>query len=121
MLPRELEALWLRLAVMRKNGLLSDWRQELLVVDIGSSLGWLTVRRGVFPCLRPKEKFAVLARGAIYLANGPLWLAVQGVQPREANAFQLYHEEDAPLKDLAGQAFTANICCAFLIGALCVT
>jgi len=47
------------------------------------------------------------------IARGPECLAVQGIGIQEANATNLFAEDDKLLRTLAGNAFTANICCAF--------
>ena len=52
------------------------------------------------------------------IARGPECLAVQGIGIHEANATNLFAEDDKLLRTLAGNAFTANICCAFFVAAL---
>ena len=47
------------------------------------------------------------------IARGPECLAVQGIGIQEANATNLFAKDDKLLRTLAGNAFTANICCAF--------
>ena len=47
------------------------------------------------------------------IARGPECLAVQGIGIQEANATNLFAEDDKLLRTLAGNAFTANMCCAF--------
>ena len=42
-------------------------------------------------------------------------LAMQGIGPEEAEAFELLSEEDAMLRQLAGNACCANICLVFLV------
>ena len=51
-------------------------------------------------------------------SKGPLGLALQGIGAEEAEAFSLLLEEDGLLRQLAGNAFCANVCLVFLIAAL---
>ena len=71
-----------------------------------------------FPCLLPGHSYLILERGEARLAKGALCLALQGIGTEEAEAFSLLMEEDGMLRQLAGNAFSANICVVFLIGAL---
>ena len=72
----------------------------------------------MFPCVRPGNTYLVLEHGQPKLAHGPLCLAMQGIGKDEAEAFELLLEEDGLLRQLAGNAFCANICLVFLIAAL---
>ena len=118
MRPREQQALWLELCRQRKKGRIPNWKDYLLVSDIGSSVDWLSVTKGLFPCLRPGNKYIILQYGAPQIARGPLCLAVQGIGKHEAEATNLYFEDDALIRALAGNAFSANICCVFFAAAL---
>ena len=109
---------WLELCRLRKTGKVPDWKDGLLVSDCGSSVGWLTVAKDMFPCIRPGNYYLVLEQGEPKLAQGPLCLALQGIGPEEAEAFELLLEEDGLLRQLAGNAFCANICLVFLVAAL---
>jgi len=90
----------------------------LLVSDCGSSVGWLRVALDMCPCLRPGNSYLILQQGEAKLAKGALCLALQGIGTEEAEAFSLLMEEDGMLRQLAGNAFCANICLVFLIAAL---
>ena len=57
-------------------------------------------------------------QGDAKLAKGPLCLALQGIGTEEVEAFSLLLEEDGLLRQLAGNAFCANVCLVFLIVAL---
>lgn len=118
LLPREQAAVWLELCRLRKKGRLPNWKEGVLVSDCGSSVGWLTVAKDLFPCIRPGNSYLVLDQGQPRIAQGPLCLALQGIGPGEANAFELLSEEDGLLRQLAGNAFSANICLVFLVAAL---
>jgi hypothetical protein len=72
----------------------------------------------MFPCLRPGNSYLILQQGEAKLAKGALCLALQGIGTEEAEAFSLLMEEDGMLRQLAGNAFCANICLVFLIAAL---
>ena len=84
MLPREQEAIWLELCKQRKNGRIPYWKNTMLVSDCGSSLGWLSIAQGMFPCLRPGNKYLILRHGVPSIARGPECLAVQGIGIQEA-------------------------------------
>ncbi len=115
MLPREQHATWLELCRQRKLQRIPNWEKELLVADCGSSLGWLSIARDMFPCVRPGNKYIILQHGAPKVARGLECLAVQGIG---AQAAKLLLEDDQLLRALAGDAFCANICCAFFVAAL---
>ena len=118
LLPRQQHAVWLELCRLRKTNQVPNWKSGMFVSDCGSSVGWLSVAKDMFPCLRPSNSYLVLDQGMPKLANGPLCLAMQGVGRDEAEAFELLVEDDALLRVLAGNAFCANICLVFLIAAL---
>ena len=86
--------------------------------DCGSSVSWLSVTKGCFPCLRPNNKFLLLDQGVARVATGLDCLAIQGIGPNEVKAFHLEEEEDALLRVLAGNGFCANIALVFLVGSL---
>ena len=118
LLPRQQAAVWLELCRLRRKGQVPNWKEGVLVSDCGSSVGWLSVARDMFPCIRPGNSYLVLEQGEAKLAQGPLCLALQGIGPDEANALELLIEEDGFLRQLAGNAFCANICLVFLVAAL---
>ena len=118
MLPREQEAIWFELCKQRKIGRIPDWKNTMLVSDCGSNLGWLSIAQGNLPCVRPGNKYLILRHGVPSIARGPECLAVQAIGIQEANATNLFAEDDKLLRTLAGNAFTANICCVSFVAAL---
>ena len=64
------------------------------------------------------NSYLVLQQGEAKLAKGPLCLALQGIGTEEVEAFSLLLEEDGLLRQLAGNAFCANVCLVVLIAAL---
>ena len=118
LLPRQQSAVWLELCRLRQKGKVPNWKDGVFVSDCGSSVGWLSVTRDMFPCVRPGNSYLVLEHGQPKIANGPLSLAVQGIGTDEANAFELLLEEDNLLRSLAGNAFSANICLVFFVATL---
>ena len=96
------------------------WQSEVLVLECGPSVGWMSVARGLFPCVTPSKKYLLLSHGQPRVADGSLCLAVQGIGPWEADAFNLNAEAEVLQRDLAGNAFSANVCFAFLVAALAV-
>jgi hypothetical protein len=63
---------------------------------------------------------STLSRGKARLASGFVVLAMQGIQSREVQTFNLAGEDDKLMRDLAGNAFTANIIAAFLLAGMLV-
>ena len=115
---RELDDLWLKLCQMRKRGKIDSWDNGVFVASVGSSADFMTIIRGRFPCLTPGNKYVILEQGASHVTNGPMALAVQGIGGKEVRAFSLHGIDDSTLREMAGNAFTANICCTFLIATL---
>ena len=123
--PRARAAVWLHMCKWRKKKLVRDslvrdwsWQDNLLVMDCGSSIHWMSVAEGMFPCIRPTNQYLILDHGEAKVADGNLCLALQGIGTREAAAFKLGLESDSLKRDLAGNAFCANICCAMMVAAL---
>ena len=115
---RSLHALWLRLAGGKNRGL--NWQQGTWVATLGASLRFMSLRKDVFPCVTPHQSYGVMRNGKFHVANGLTLLAMQGVQSKELEAFNLKEEDPALLHDFAGNAFTANIVAAFLLAGLVV-
>lgn len=114
---RGLEAMWLKVALWcRSNG--KDWRQQLLVLPHGHSVTFATVQSNLFPCVTPTHDHIVLHCGRARKAGAYTALALQGVQAKEVRRWRLAQEEEALLRDLAGNAFTANIIAAVLIAGM---
>jgi site-specific DNA-cytosine methylase len=116
--PRALDALWIKMALLQKSKLI-DWRKSLLIAPTGFGVTWGSVRT-CFPCVMPSEEYVILEKGKARLANGFVVLAMQGIQRKEVQAFGLAQEDDKLLRDLAGNAFTANIIAAFLLAGMLV-
>jgi site-specific DNA-cytosine methylase len=116
--PRAMDALWLKLARMQIKCKI-DWRQPLLIAPTDFSITWGQVWKDKFPCVTPGSEYLILEAGKARLADGLTMMAMQGIQSKEVQRFKLAKEEDKLLRDLAGNAFTANIIAAFLLaGAL---
>ena len=63
---------------------------------------------------------ALLLPGKARLASGFVVMAMQGIQGKEIQIFNMGQEEDKLLHDLAGNAFTANIIASFLLAGMLV-
>ena len=109
LLPRQQAAVWLALCRLRLNGRVPTWKDGVLVGDVGSSVGWLSMVRDMFPCIRPGTSDMALVQGEPKLAQGSLCLALQGIGREEANRLELLQEEDPLLRHLAGNALCAHI------------
>lgn len=117
---RQREALWLRYVALRKRQPQLDWRAALLIANVGASVNFLSLRRDVFPCVTPHMAYAILSGGQLRLADGITIMAMQGIQAKEMRAFSFQSEKSNLLRDLGGNAFTANILAAFLMAGLSV-
>ena len=117
---REMDDLWLKLCHLRKRGKIDSWDHGVLVASVGSSASFMAIFPERFPCLTPGNKYIILEQGTLHVTNGPMKLAVQWIGGKEARAFRLRGIDDTTLREMAGNAFTANVCCAFLIATLLV-
>jgi site-specific DNA-cytosine methylase len=116
---RGMHAMWLKLARLQmKSG--KDWKQPLVIVPTGFSVGYCRARRHTFPCVTPGQIYVILESGKARLACGLTAMALQGIQKKEVEIYKLAKEKDKLLRDLAGNAFTANILAAFLMAAASV-
>jgi site-specific DNA-cytosine methylase len=128
---RAMRAMWLKLAFMKQNSeehkndtpafkkAFTDWNKMLLIAPSGFGIGWGLIRSGNFPCVTPGMQYVLLDNGKARLACGLTMMALQGIQEKEVKSFRLDLEKDKLLRDLAGNAFTANIIAAYLLaGAL---
>ena len=116
---RGLEAMWLKIALwQRKTG--KDWREDLLVLPHGHSVTFATVQSNIFPCVTPTHDHIVLEDGRAHKAGGYTALALQGIQSKEVRRWSLAKVQDMFMRDLAGNAFTANIIAAVLIAGMLV-
>jgi hypothetical protein len=111
------DVLFLRLT-QRQRSTGRDWREESLVLQPGQSVGWCPVGVNKFPCVTPQGHFLVSHKGFLFTATGLDTLAVQGVQKREVDMWQLQGESSRLLQDLAGNAMTVNILIAALLAVL---
>jgi site-specific DNA-cytosine methylase len=118
--PQAQGGVWLQIVRMRNQRKIMDWKTEVLVCSSGASLEWMSIRRGCFPCVTPGMQFILLRKGGAVRVDGRMCLAVQGIQARERAAAHLTQETSRQLQDLAGNAFTANIMCAYLVAGLVV-
>ena len=121
MTQRQQECLWLNIASLQKRRRILDWTKEFLVANIGASASRMSVRQNIVPCIEPSMQYIILDHGQAECLNAESCMALQGVQKKEAAAFNLHAEPSTHLKDLAGNAFTANILCAYLIAWLLST
>ena len=71
-----------------------------------------------FPRVAPHLKHIVVKSGVLTTANAFVYLAAQGMQDRELSFLRLSSEPDDLLRDLAGNAFTANVVATFLLAGL---
>ena len=93
----------------------------MLVLAHGFSISYNTIcRQDIFPCVTPTHTYVILQRGKASLSNGFTALAMQGIQGKEIQSFDLAQEDDTLLRDFAGNAFTVNIIAAFLIAGMLV-
>ena len=63
MQAREQATAWLNVFKWRRRTPTLNWQSEVLVLDCGSSVGWMSVARGLFPCVSPSKKCLLLIHG----------------------------------------------------------
>lgn len=114
LLEREVEALWLKLCWLKKAKDF-DWRHGEVVATVGASISFMSIRRGVFPCVTPGMAYVILRNGTPKGVDAMTLLAMQGVQCKEVEQFGFHREREPLLRNLSGNAFTANIVAAFLL------
>jgi hypothetical protein len=102
LLSRQREALWLKLVYLRKTKGL-EWRSGLYVATVGASIGFMSVRQNMFPCVTPHMSYAILQNGELQMVTGIVVLALQGIQDNEVRAFKLHNEKASLLHDLGGE------------------
>ena len=117
LLEREVEALWLKICWLKKaKGF--DWRCGEVVATVGASVAYMSVRRNVFPCVTPGMAYSILRNGTPKGVDAMMLLAMQGVQVKEVKQFGFHEEREPLLRNLSGNAFTANVLAAFLLAGL---
>ena len=94
------------------------WEEDLLVATVSQSVNWISVAHDCFPTLTPSGPFLVLHRGTPYQASGRLALAVQGVQENEAIFMKMADLPETLQQDLAGNAFSTNVCIALFMSSV---
>jgi site-specific DNA-cytosine methylase len=94
------------------------WDRDLLVATAGQSASYMTLRKDVFPNLVPSAPFVVIRAGKPRLASGLLCLAMQGLHGFEVEFMGLGDMPDDKQRDIAGNAFSANVCIANVVGVM---
>lgn len=106
----------MRLCSLRKKGTLPDWRESVLAFNADESAYRLGVGITHFPCVQPQRLHIMALTGKMVKADGKVCLAMQGIQSKELNAFpSLSKLTSRRQQDLAGNAFTANVCAAYIL------
>jgi hypothetical protein len=106
----------MKLASLRKKGKISDWRNEVLAFNADESAYRLGVGITHFPCVQPKRLHILSLKGKMVQADGKVCLAMQGIQSKELIAFPpLSKQTSKRQQDWAGNAFTVNICAAYIL------
>ena len=117
MVPRAAEAMWLKIAQrQRTHGF--EWKTGHGVAPVTMSVRYANLAVNKFPCVAPHSKYIIVKSGVLTTANAFVYLAVQGIQDRELSFLRLSSEPDDLLRDLAGNAFTANVVAIFLLAGL---
>ena len=111
----------MRLAGAKKCGKMPDWRREKFTMNPSESGYRLGLRKKCFTCVLPVHKHIIANHGVLSLADGRTCMAVQGIQGRELQAFSpLAQENTKRQQNWAGNAFTANVCAAYIMAAAVV-
>ncbi|CAJ1368850.1 unnamed protein product, partial [Effrenium voratum] len=77
---------------------------------------WHRKNEQLTPCLIPKGKYVVTARWSLLGAKEKMML--QGVGPEEYMRYQMNTLSDSQLADFCGNAFSAPVCLAALMGTI---
>ena len=87
-------------------------KADSFVMTPGQSIDRMHISTKHFPCVVPAWQYLVFTHGKCREATGLELLGLQGVQQAEIAAFGLMSLSDAAMHDLAGNAFTCNVCVA---------
>lgn len=119
MVPRAADAMWLKLARAKlQRGF--RWETDCCIVPVNMSIRFGNIGFDKFPCLTPDSKYVMVKDGQLSVMSSLAFLALQGIQSRELTFSRLSSEADRLLRDLAGNAFTANVVAIFLLAGLIV-
>ena len=118
---REKEAVKLSLASLRKTLDADIPMDRLLVVNSGDSLDRMRWACNIHHCLLPAKSFTYLKKSGASTKQSPIfWFGLQGLAQRELALAGLPGELTLrQVQDLAGNAFSANVIAAMLLGTLC--
>ena len=94
------------------------WDSDMLVATAGQSVTFMKIRKDVFPNLTPGDAFVFLRAGIPAVASGRLCMQMQGIHEDELCFMGLADTSDEMLRNLAGNAFTANVCVASLLATM---
>ena len=86
-------------------------KEDSFVMTPGQSIDRMHISTMHFPCVMPAWQYLVFTHGKCREATGLELLGLQGVQQAEIAAFGLMSLSDAAMHNLAGNAFTCNVCC----------
>jgi hypothetical protein len=111
----------LRLAGLKKKGKMLDWREEVFTMNPTESPYRQGFRRNSFTCVLPSHMHLISRLGSLTVADGRTCLAMQGIQDKELATFPTLNQfTSRQQQDLAGHAFTANVCAAYILAAAIV-
>ena len=111
----------MRMASLKKKGKVPDWRKEILAFNADESGYRLGVGITRFPCVLPTKNHIIALHGSLVKADGLTCLAMQGIQPKELEAFAPISKQTSKRQqDWGGNAFTANTCAAYILAAAVV-
>ncbi len=117
--PRAADALWIKIARAHvEKGF--RWDADCCIAPVRMSVRFGNIGFDVCPCVTPGENFVISQGGKLSAASGLTFLALQGVQTKEVRFLRALSESDSLLRDLAGNAFTANVIAIFLLAGLLV-
>ena len=94
------------------------WDSDMLVATVSQSVSYMKIRKDVFPNLTPGDVFVFLRGGIPAVASGRLCMQMQGIHDEELLFMDLTDTSDEMLRNLAGNAFTANVCVASLLATM---
>ena len=104
--------------ILKQNKEGWNWKLDTVALSVGQSLLRQQIRDNCFNTVTPTNQHLVLTKGHAVIPSGRLFLALQGIQEKEFKFMALGKFAERLQQDVAGNAFTANVCIVVILSAL---
>ena len=104
--------------ILKQNKEGWNWKLDTVALSVGQSLLRQQIRVNCFSTVTPTNQHLVLTKGHAVIPSGRLFLALQGIQEKEFKFMALGKLSETLQQDVAGNAFTANVCIVVILSAL---